>query len=391
MQISSLPKLRLTNRQIWMVGAMVGAIATGSAIVYTISHSSIATPPSPAPSPAIQAVTALGRLEPEGEVIQVAPSSQGNRIGQLLVRQGDRVKTGQVIAFLDTHDRLQAALERAQQQVQIARTRLAQVEAGAKTGEINAQKATIQRLQAQLVEDTAARDAIVARLQAEVNNAQLEYQRYESLYREGAVSASLRDSKRLTLDATSEQLREARANRSQTAATLTAQLHEAEATLDRIAEVRPVDVNVARAEVASAEVAVQQAQAELDLATIRAPEAGQILKIHTRPGEIVDAQKGIVSLGQTDQMYAVAEVYESDLPKVRVGQVARIMSTSLPNELQGVVEEVGLEIAKKDVLNTDPAADIDARVVEVKIRLNSADSKQVAGLTNMKVKVAIGI
>lgn len=391
MQISSLPKLRLTNRQIWMVVAMVGAIATGSAIVYTISHSSIATPPSPAPFPAIQAVTALGRLEPEGEVIQVAPSSQGNRIGQLLVKQGDRVKAGQVIAFLDTHDRLQAALERAQQQVQIARTRLAQVEAGAKTGEINAQKATIQRLQAQLVEDTAARDAIVARLQAEVNNAQLEYQRYDSLYREGAVSASLRDSKRLTLDATSEQLREARANRSQTAATLTAQLYEAEATLDRIAEVRPVDVNVARAEVANAEAAVQQAQAELDLATIRAPEAGQILKIHTRPGEIVDAQKGIVSLGQTDQMYAVAEVYESDLPKVRVGQVARIMSTSLPNELQGVVEEVGLEIAKKDVLNTDPAADIDARVVEVKIRLNSADSKQVAGLTNMKVKVAIGI
>jgi HlyD family secretion protein len=374
-----------------MVVAMVGAIATGSAIVYTISHSSIATPPSPAPFPAIQAVTALGRLEPEGEVIQVAPSSQGNRIGQLLVKQGDRVKAGQVIAFLDTHDRLQAALERAQQQVQIARTRLAQVEAGAKTGEINAQKATIQRLQAQLVEDTAARDAIVARLQAEVNNAQLEYQRYDSLYREGAVSASLRDSKRLTLDATSEQLREARANRSQTAATLTAQLYEAEATLDRIAEVRPVDVNVARAEVANAEAAVQQAQAELDLATIRAPEAGQILKIHTRPGEIVDAQKGIVSLGQTDQMYAVAEVYESDLPKVRVGQVARIMSTSLPNELQGVVEEVGLEIAKKDVLNTDPAADIDARVVEVKIRLNSADSKQVAGLTNMKVKVAIGI
>lgn len=391
MQISSVQKLRLTNRQIWIVMAVVGAIASGAAIVHTASRPSTATLSSPATSPAIQAVTALGRLEPQGEVIQVAPSNQGNRIGQLLVKLGDRVKAGQVIAVLDSRDRLQAALERAKQQVQIARTRLAQVEAGAKTGEINAQKAAIQRLQAQLMEDTTARDAIVARMEAEVNNAQLEYQRHESLYHEGAVSASLRDGKRLTLDATSEQLREARANRNQTNATLTAQLNEAKANLDRIAEVRPVDVSAARAEVSSAVAAVQQAQAELDLAYIRAPKAGQILKIHTRTGEIVEGQKGIVSLGQTDQMYTVAEVYESDLPKVRVGQVARIISNSLPAELQGVVEEVGLEIAKKDVLNTDPAADIDARVVEVRIRLNPSDSQQVAGLTNMKVKVEIGI
>ncbi|HAA30372.1 MAG TPA: HlyD family secretion protein, partial [Cyanobacteria bacterium UBA8553] len=43
----------------------------------------------------------------------------------------------------------------------------------------------------------------------------------------------------------------------------------------------------------------------------------RILKIHTRPGETVDAKEGIAELGQTDQMLVVAEVYESDISKVR--------------------------------------------------------------------------
>jgi HlyD family secretion protein len=53
------------------------------------------------------------------------------------------------------------------------------------------------------------------------------------------------------------------------------------------------------------------------------------------------------------------------------------------------VEDIGLKIAKKDVLGTDPVADADARVVEVKIRLDLSDSKKVASLTNLKVKLFI--
>jgi HlyD family secretion protein len=41
------------------------------------------------------------------------------------------------------------------------------------------------------------------------------------------------------------------------------------------------------------------------------------------------------------------------------------------------------------VLNNDPAADIDARVVEVKIALSPEFNKQVSGLTNAKVTVEI--
>jgi HlyD family secretion protein len=356
--------------------------------------------PKPAPptqslsAPPIRAITALGRLEPQGEVIQVSASNPGAKIEQLIVKVGDRVRKGQVIATLDTRDRALAALEQAKRRVEIAETRLAQVEAGAKQGEIDAQKATVERAIAQLREDVSAKQAAIARSEAEVRNAQLEDQRYDALEQQGAVSTSLRDSKRLTLETAQQRLNEAKANRREAAETLSKQVQESEATLDRIAEVRPVDVQVAQAEVRSAIAAVQQAQADLDLASVRAPRDGQILKIQTWEGEIVDSKKGIVSLGQTQAMYAVAEVYETDLPKLQQGQKALITAVSgnkMTQELQGTIEEIGLEVAKKDVLNTDPAAEIDARVVEVKIRLNPEDSTKVAGLTNMKVKVAIAV
>jgi HlyD family secretion protein len=285
-------------------------------------------------------------------VIQIAASSQGSRIEQVFVKQGDRVRGGQVIAILDSRERLQAALTKAQQQVRVAQSRLAQVQAGAKTGEIDAQSATVNRIE------------------AELNNAQIEYQRYLVLHQEGAISASQLDSKRLVLETTQ------------------AQLQQAKKTLQSVAEVRPVDVQAARADVESAIAAAQQAQAELDLAYIRSPRAGQILKVHTYPGEIV-GNNGIVELGQTRQMYVVAEVYESDVKDLRLGQKATVTSAAFNGKVHGTVAEIGLQIKKKGVLDTNPTADADARIVEVKIRLDQAGSHKVAGLTNLEVTVQI--
>ncbi|MBD2019482.1 biotin/lipoyl-binding protein, partial [Leptolyngbya sp. FACHB-36] len=254
--------IRTPSKRRWLIVALTTAIATGAIGAYRMAQP-VTSKASTATAPAVTAVTALGRLEPKGEVIQLAAPTQGVRIEQLRVRLGDRVQKGQIIAVLDSRDRLQAALDQAKRRVDVAQTRLAQVEAGAKTGEINAQQATIDRVQVQLRQDVAAKDATVRRLEAEVQNADLEYRRYESLYRDGAVNASQRDGKKLTLDVAMQQLNEARANRTQTAQTLAKQVNEAEATLDRIAEVRPVDVQAARADVNSAIAAVRHAQAEL--------------------------------------------------------------------------------------------------------------------------------
>ncbi|WP_026073236.1 biotin/lipoyl-binding protein [Nodosilinea nodulosa] len=340
--------------------------------------------------PAIATVTALGRLEPEGETIDlIAPTaSQESRVDQLLVKEGDRVEAGQAIAILDNRDRLQAALQQAKEQVQIARTQLAQVKAGAKSGEIAAQRAEIARLEAAQAGDVSGQRAAVARLEAEVENARVEYERYASLYQRGGVSASERDARQLTYTTAQRQLQEAQASLDRIQTTSRRQIEQARATLDQIAEVRPVDVAAAAAEVESAIAAVAEAEANLAQATVRSPQAGQILKIHTRPGEKI-ADEGIATLGQTQQMQVVAEVYQSDINQVAVGQPAEITSTVFPEAIQGTVDRIGLQVQQQQVVNEDPAANIDAKVIEVFIDLDQAASQTVAGLTNLQVTATI--
>jgi HlyD family secretion protein len=345
-------------------------------------------------APVIETVSALGRLEPDGEMIQVfAPTSiDGARVETLKVTHGQQIRQGEVIAVLDTYSRQRAALQAAQQQVVVAQAQLRQVEAGAKRGQIQAQGQVVNRLQTELQTETAAQLAAIARIQAELDNAELENQRYQYLQTEGAVSASLRDSRQLTVDTVRQQLHEAQAQLNRIQQSRQTQITEAKATLDQIKEVRPVDVGVFRAQLAQALAGVAQAQAELDLAVVRSPQDGQVLKIHTRPGELV-GNEGVISLGETQRMVAVAEVYELDVSHVHVGQSATVISknNAFADVLHGEVVEVGLEINKQDVLDTDPAAQFDARVVEVKVRLDEPSSRKVRGLTNLSIQVAIDV
>lgn len=454
---SSTPSL---TRQLFLL-ATVATLAVGGGTTYVLTRSPSSPEIAVASAPQPTTVTALGRLEPQGEAIALsASSSSDNRIDKLLVQEGDWVKTGQTIAILDSHDRLQAALNQAQEQVRVAQAKLATIKAGAKTGEIQAQKATITRLEAERRTDIEAATAVVnrleaerrtdiegqeaaiarleaekqgdiksqqaaiARLEAELHNAQTDAQRYEQLNQEGAISTQQRDSKRLTLETAQQklnegqatltrirssrqqqlneaqaklsqihqsrdaQLDEAKAKLNQAQTARGAQLAEATATLDRITEVRPVDIETAQAEISAAIAATKQAQANLDLAYIRAPRDAQVLKIHAHPGERV-GNEGIAQLGQTRTMYAVAEIYESDIEKIRIGQKAKITSTSFTGELQGTVEHIGLQVLKQNVINADPSANIDGRIIEVKIRLNETSSQKVSGLTNLQVKVVI--
>ena len=369
------------------------ALILGGVTVYRLSKADTQTEVPTQVMPKITTVTALGRLEPSGEIIQISVSSaaEGNRIEELLIQEGDEIKKGQVIAVLDSRDRSLAALYQAKEQVRVAEANLAQVKAGAKTGEIQAQQAAIARIEAERSNDIAAQTATVSRIEAEVNNAQVEYQRYQTLYRDGAISASEKDSKYLTLATAKEQLAEAKANLNRIKSSQQQQIAEAKATLNKIAEVRPVDVEVAAAEVRQAQAAVKTAQAELDKAYIKSPQAGRVIKVLTRPGEVVKSDEGIARIGQTSQMYAVAEVYESDIGKVQLGQKVTVTSSAIAQKLTGTVERIGLEVERQEVVNTDPTANIDAKVVEVKVKLDPESSQKVAGLTNLLVNVKIDL
>lgn len=246
----------------------------------------VAVPRAPEVAAQPAQITALGRLEPKDGVIRISgPSHPTVVIGKLLVDTNDRVTAGQTIAILDSYESTKADM---------------------------------------------------ARLDAELRNAQEERRRYERLFAEGFVSTSERDAWRTKVEMLQAQ--------------------------------------------------VERASAELDLAVVRAPISGRVLDVHAREGERVGAD-GIAELAQTDAMYAVAEVYETDVQRVRVGQRATVTSAAMPQAVSGTVDRIGLKIGKKDVLSVDPAAKTDARVVEVRIRLD--DPTEVAGLTNLEVDVAI--
>jgi HlyD family secretion protein len=377
---------RLASRSLVAIGAIL-LLGGGGAYMVWRSHITSTQSVQPQAAPSVQTITALGYLEPRGRVIRLsAPNSGGgvSRVEQLLVKQGESVQAGQVIAVLDSRDRLQAAVVEAQKQVNVARSNLAIVQAGARQGEVNAQQAEIARLEAQQQGDTQAQAATVARLSAELQNAQVEAQRYQLLYQQGAVPASLRDSKTLTLTTAQRSLEEAQVVLQRIQMTRSPELAAAVATLERIAEVRPVDVAAAQAQVEQAIAAVQQAQAQLDLATVRAPQAGVVLEIHTRPGELI-ASEGIIELGQTQQMTALLEVYETEIGKVKLGQTVKLFADSFSDSLTGKVVEIGVQVKRQNVVNSDTSANIDARIVEVRVQLDPDSAQKVAGLTNLQV------
>ena len=401
--IEEIPEPVVTNTSIWQIlfwiAMGVATLAIASLAVTRFRpdlFSQIGNPPPPVvvdpPVPEAVAVSALGRIEPEGEVIQLSVSSaaEGSKVERLLVQQGDSVQTGQIIAVLDSYNPRFAALQNAQADVQIAQANLARIKAGARQGDISAQRSAIARLEAELRGQIAAQEAEIARLQADLANARVEYRRYEQLYQDGAISASDRDTRRLRVDTVAQQLTQAKETLNRTVETTQVQREEARAKLDSIAEVRPVDVQVAQAELTQARAAVKEALAALELTEVRSPMNGQVLTVNVRPGEVV-GDRGIVALGQTNQMYVVAEIYETDVDKVRLGQKAVVTGSAFTEELTGEVSEIGLEVRQQDVFESNPLVDTDNKVVEVKIRLDPDSSKRVRSLSNLQVQVVIAL
>jgi HlyD family secretion protein len=342
--------------------------------------------------PEIKTVTALGRIEPEGEVIKLsAPiSGEGSQVEKILVQEGDMVTKGQVIAILNNRERLQAELTAAKAEVRIIQAKIAQIQAGAKPGEITAQKAIIDRLAAESQGDIDTQKAILEKLQAELINAKAENKRYQELYIEGAISASEKDSKNLNIETTKKSLQAAQSQLKKLELSSKEKIKEASATLNQISEVRKVDIEVAIAELNRVDVNVKKATINLQQAYVKSPQNGQVFEIYTHPGELI-SNNGIADIGKTSQMYVVAEVYESDINKIIQGKQVRIVSDVFAQELQGKVERIGLQVRKQNLTNTDPSTNIDNRIVKVHIRLNKASSQQAAKFTNMQVKTIISL
>lgn len=370
------------------------SLCTACGTIYGQSH--IPETPLVKRSPSTE-VVALGRLIPEGGVINISVfNAEESRVNQILVKEGDFVKANQVIAILQGQDRFEQQLREAQANVAVKQAQLQKIQQGdAKEGELTAQRAAITEVEARLRTETKQKQALIAEMEAGFRNAQLKYQRHLSLSEQGAISRSELDNAIEEFHQAQAGLAASQADSENTTYTLLAQLLKERANLKVLQEVRSVDVEIAKAELEQALIQVQQRKAELDDTQVRVPVAGQILRINTQVGERVNVEEGIAELGRTKQMYVMAEVYETDIGKVRIGQSATIFSEygGFQSQLQGKVTQIGLQIGKTRLNQNDnnPNTDVNARVVEVKIRLNPKDSSKVAALTGMQMRVRIDV
>ena len=161
---------------------------------------------------------------------------------------------------------------------------------------------------------------------------QKEHQRYESLSQKSMATASLAEAKHLTF------------KQSQ------------------------LNIQHLSAEIENAKSQLLIAEAELENTIIYAPIRGTVLKILTWPGERI-SDHGLLEMADLTQLDIVAEVYESDLPRVRVGQIARINAIGFERSYHATVRELGFQVKKNDLNDTDPLADRDNRIVEVRLTL----------------------
>jgi HlyD family secretion protein len=141
-----------------------------------------------------------------------------------------------------------------------------------------------------------------------------------------------------------------------------------------------------RGQLTQARAQLAKVETDLVLSELRSPIDGTVLRITARPGER-PGDDGILEIGATDRMEAVAEVYESDISRVRPGQTVRLISENggFDGTLNARVLRVTPQVRQRQLLSTDPTGDADARIVEVRLALDPADAAKVNNLAGLKI------
>lgn len=260
-------------------------------------------------------VAANGTIQPE-RLINVSPKTSG-RLKSLLVKEGDRVKLGQILAYMDDSN-LRGQLIQAQGQLAAASANLQKLIAGNRT------------------EDIAQAQAELSNAQAALREAATNLRQNQQLYSSGAISNRDLIGSRAAYD-----IAKAQVTRAQQALAL--QQNGS----------RPEDIAQARAQVTQQQGAVQNIQTEIDDTVIRAPFSGVVSKKYADPGAFVTpttagsevssaTSSSILSLASTNQV--VADVAESNIAQISLGQEISFQADAYPGKtFTGRVTQIAVQ------------------------------------------------
>jgi HlyD family secretion protein len=292
-------------------------------------------------------ISANGTVQPESSV-NVSPKTSGV-LKQLLVKEGDFVKPGQIVAYMDNSN-LQGQLLQSGGNVAAAQANLNKAIAGNRSQDIAQAQSQVDEANASLQkliagnrsQDIAGAVANLNKVQATYRQAAEDLRRNQKLQASGAISQQALSLARSTHDSAQAQVEQAQqalnllkaGSRPEDIAQARSVVKQRKQALNLLkAGSRPEDIAQARAQVMAAQGAVAIAQRNIDDTVIRAPFAGIIARKYADPGAFVApttagsavssaTSSSILALASTNEI--VAQVAEASISQIRVGQVAVI-------------------------------------------------------------------
>jgi len=270
-----------------------------------------------------------------------------DRVLEMRVEEGDRVKPGQVLARLDTRA---LVLQADQAQAQVV-----------------AQEQALQRLHNGSRPEEIAQAA--ARLESARAAVELAEQRLQRLKGIAADTAS-RGVSQDDLDAAASQAKAARS-----------QAEDAGNAL-RLARIGPrrEDIDLAQAQLQATRATLALLQYRISQAELKTPSAGVVRARLLEPGDMASPQRPAYTLALTDPKWVRAYVTESQLGRVRMGQSAQVFTDSYPG--QPVAGRIGYissvaEFTPKSVQTEELRTSL---VYEVRVLVDDADDRLRMGM-----------
>jgi len=356
-------------------------------------------------------VRVTGTIEPDQKA--ALASKIPGKVDAVLVREGDRVRAGQVLVRLDDSDvraqvaQAEAAVRAADAARGMAQSRLDLALAGARPQErrqaeqnVAQAKAALSAAQAGLsalrkgarAQERAQAEEMVRQAKAGLDNAEANLRRAEDLYRSGAVPAQQLDMIRTQRTVAQSQYQSAtqqldlvkegaRAEEIQAAEDRVKQaqagLQVAQQQLSLVREgARAEDIQAAREQVNQAQAAIAQARAALQAAQvmlgntmIRSSIAGEVAQREVDPGQTVVPSQPLLVVVDNRVVFVRAKVSEAEISKVRPGQTAQLEADAYPGQsFTGVVQ---------DIL---PAAQVETRMFYIRLRIPNPEGRLKSGM-----------
>jgi len=297
----------------------------------------------------------------------VSPQIAG-QIAQLLVKEGDQVKTGQRLAVI-APDELKADTAYFAQNAEGLSSQVRESQASLR---FQRRQTTDQISQAESM--LASTEAQVAAAAADVESARLSFTRLRDLSQKGVASQQEFDQARTNFEAASAKLdslkRQVEAQRSTVAL--------ARANADQV-DLRRNQVETSRHMEAAAAAQQTKADVRLRYTEIDAPINGIVDVRAARAGEYVQPGQAVVTLIDPDDLWVRADVEETYIDRIRVGDK---LTVRLPSgvERDGTIFYRGADASfatQRDVSRTKR----DIKTFEVRLRLDNSDRRLAVGMT----------